>query len=128
MTMRILMTSRFRQFIRKERISNKQLCQLATEVQSGLIDADLGAGLYKKRMARVGGGKSGGYRTLLAFAVGSRLIFLIGFAKKDMDNISFRNLQQLKALARELLIVPDDAINRMLDDAKLWKVICDEPD
>jgi hypothetical protein len=31
----------------------------------GLFDADLGGGLFKKRIARQGQGKSGGFRTLV---------------------------------------------------------------
>lgn len=53
-----------------------------------LIDADLGGFLYKKRVARLGGGKSGGYRTLLSARIGSRYVFLHGFPKSDKANIT----------------------------------------
>jgi hypothetical protein len=34
-----------------------------------LVDADLGGGLIKQRVARKGKGKSGGYRMLVAYRV-----------------------------------------------------------
>jgi len=42
------------------------------EIQKGLIDARLGGGLIKKRVARSGHGKRGGYRVILASNLGDR--------------------------------------------------------
>src|ERR1700683_1838925 len=53
----------------------------------GLIDADLGSGLLKQRVARAGEGRSGGYRTIIAYRAGDRAVFLYGFAKNERDNI-----------------------------------------
>ena len=57
-------------------------------MENGLIDADLGGFLYKKRVARPGGGKSGGYRTLLSARLGNRYVFLHGFPKSDKANVT----------------------------------------
>jgi hypothetical protein len=65
-----------------EKLPDAALCKAVQEMESGLIDADLGGSLYKKRVARPGGGKSGGYRTLLSARIGSRYVFLHGFPKK----------------------------------------------
>ena len=65
--MRVFRNGWFRKFARKERISDKALCEAVARVQAGLVDADLGGGLLKQRVARDGQGKSGGYRTLVAF-------------------------------------------------------------
>jgi len=59
-----------------ERLPDTILCKAVREMESGLVDADLGGLLYKKREARPGSGKSGGYRTLLAARIGSRYVFL----------------------------------------------------
>jgi hypothetical protein len=67
-------------------LSDAALCKAVQEMESGLIDADLGGFLYKKRVARPGGGKSGGYRTLLSARIGSRYVFLHGFPKSDKAN------------------------------------------
>ena len=66
-----------------------------------LIDADLGGFLYKKRVARSGSGKSGGYRTLLSARLGNRYVFLHGFAKNDRANIT---QDERKALQSGVLI------------------------
>jgi len=52
-----------------------------------LIDAELGGGLIKQRVARSGGGRLGGYRTVIAFRAAQRAVFLYGFAKSERDNI-----------------------------------------
>ena len=48
------------------------------EMTNWLFDADLGGGLFKKRIARPGQGKSGGYRTLGATNKGDRWVFVYG--------------------------------------------------
>jgi hypothetical protein len=59
----------------------------------GLVDADLGGGLIKQRIARTGQGRSGGYRTLMAFRSKERTIFVYGFAKSERDNIESDELE-----------------------------------
>ena len=61
-----------------ERLPDAALCKAVQEMEAGLVDADLGGFLYKKRVARPGGGKSGGYRTLLSARIGDRYVFLHG--------------------------------------------------
>lgn len=78
-----------------EAFSDSVLCEAIKEMERGLIDADLGGCLYKKRVARAGGGKSGGYRTLLSAKLGSRYVFLFGFAKSARANVT---AQEKKAL------------------------------
>ena len=60
----------FERFRRKERISKKVLVKAIDRAMSGLIDADLGGGLVKQRVARPGQGKRGGYRTIIAYQAG----------------------------------------------------------
>ena len=74
----------------------------------GLIDADLGGGVYKKRIAQPGRGKSGSSRTLLASNRQDRWIFVFGFEKNDRANVSDRELEALKMLAADLLGLTDD--------------------
>jgi hypothetical protein len=57
------------------------------EIEQGLVDADLGGGVIKQRIARRGAGKSGGFRALILFKAGERAFFVHGFAKSDRDNI-----------------------------------------
>lgn len=78
----------FAKFAAKEKISDVSLADAVHRAESGLIDADLGSGLIKQRIARQGGGKSGGYRSILIFRSGERAIFVFAFAKSDKANLS----------------------------------------
>lgn len=80
---RILMNRWFQRFAAKERISNASLIEAIGRADRDLIDADLGGGVIKQRVARPGQGRSGGYRTLILFRVGRRAVFAFGFAKSD---------------------------------------------
>jgi hypothetical protein len=72
-------------------------------VAAGRYDADLGGGVFKQRVAREGGGKSGGFRTIILFRVGSHSFFAHGFAKNDKANVSAKELKALKRLAEVVL-------------------------
>lgn len=91
-------------------------------MMQGLIDADLGGGFYKKRVALPGRGKSGSVRTLLASNRQDRWIFMFGFEKNDRANISNKELEALKMLAADLLGLTDDQIGQALDDGALLEV------
>ena len=67
----ILKRRDFARWQASEKLPDAALCKAVQEMENGLIDADLGGSLYKKRVARPGGGKSGGYRTLLSARIGS---------------------------------------------------------
>jgi hypothetical protein len=75
----------------------------ARDVAAGRYDADLGGGVFKQRVAREGAGKSGGFRTIVLFRVGSHSFFAHGFAKSDKANVSAKELKALKRLADVLL-------------------------
>lgn len=105
--MRVYETRIFSRFARKESIKGKQLLEAVQRASDGLIDADLGGGLIKQRVARPGQGRSGGYRTILVFRTGSLAIFLTGFAKNERENISADDLEDLKIIARQWLKFPE---------------------
>ena len=50
-----------------------------------------GGGVFKQRIAREGGGKSGGFRTIILFKVGGHSFFVEGFAKNEKTNVTPRN-------------------------------------
>jgi hypothetical protein len=87
-------------FARRERIADEALCEAIERAVRGLIDADLGGGVIKQRVARVGQGRSGGFRTLIAFKAAKRSVFMFGFAKSDQDNINDRELEDLRKAAK----------------------------
>ena len=94
----------------------------------GLIDADLGGGLVKKRIARPGQGKSGGYRTLVATNKGDRWVFVFGFPKNERSNIDKDEAEALKKLAAHLLSLTPQAMGKAERAGELMEVNCDAKD
>lgn len=121
--MRVFKTKWFTRFARKEGLSNKQLSEAVREIESGLHDGDLGGYLIKKRMARAGEGKRGGYRTLIAYQQGQRAVFLYGFAKNEMANIGPVELQEYQKLARLFVRFSEADIVTALQGGELQEII-----
>lgn len=99
------------------------LCKAVDEMASGLIDADLGGGVAKKRVALPGRGKSGSTRTLVATNKGSRWFFVFGFEKNARDNIDGDELVALRKLGRDLLKLADLQLDEAAS-AGVLKEIC----
>lgn len=120
--MRVFKLKAFARFQRREGLSDKVLCQAVRGAEAGLIDADLGGGLIKQRARRPGQGKSGGYRTLLAYH--ARSVFLYGFAKSERDNINDAELRRWRARASAMLGLDDEAIEARIADDDMTEVNC----
>lgn len=90
-------------FAKKAGVTDELLCKAIVNAEKGLIDADLGGGVIKQRVARDGEGKSGGFRTIILFRKGNRAFFVYGFAKNERDNISKEELTEFKRLAGKML-------------------------
>lgn len=108
--MRIFLTRWTARFVRREGLDAASIAETVARADRGLIDADLGGGLIKMRVARSGQGRSGGFRTMLAFKSGERAIFLYAFAKSERENIQPDELQTLRDLARAWLRASDKDI------------------
>lgn len=91
-------------------------------MEHGLIDANLGSHLFKKRIAVEGRGKSGGIRTLVAFKVKDKAFFIYGFAKNQRENIDDKELQALKLWASQLLAHDDTALLKAIQCNELQEV------
>ncbi|WP_038202039.1 type II toxin-antitoxin system RelE/ParE family toxin [Xenophilus azovorans] len=85
--MRVFKNAWFGRFARKQCISDEALLDAVGRIERGLIDADLGGGVIKQRVARPGHGKSGGFRTIVLYRAAERAFFVYGFAKSGRDNI-----------------------------------------
>jgi hypothetical protein len=96
---RIFKTKSLARFTKRERIADESLCKAIEDAERGLLEADLGGGLIKQRVARRGQGKSGGYRMLIGFRSKLRAVFLFGFAKSELDNIDDDQLATLRETA-----------------------------
>ena len=124
--MRTFKNKAFTRFADKAGISDVALCRAVRDAERGLIAADLGGSIIKQRIARLGQGKSGGFRTLIVFRAGKRAIFVHGFAKNEKDNIEKDELLALKRLAAELLAYDDKTLARVLASGVLVEVKCNE--
>jgi len=109
-----------------EKLPDAALCKAVKEMKSGLIDADLGGFLYKKRVARSGGGKSGGYRTLLAARIGSRYVFLHGFSKNDKENVTQDERKALQFAGKVFLELSARDLSLALQAGVLLEVHCEQ--
>ena len=101
--MRVFTTKVFARFARKERVDDSRLCEAIARAERGSIDAELGGNLIKQRVSRPGGGRSGAYRTVIAYRASQRSVFLYGFAKSERDNIGDREIGRPEKLARHYL-------------------------
>lgn len=123
--MRIFKNKSFARFARKARLTDAALCEAIDNATRGLIDADLGGGVVKQRIARSGQGKSGGFRTIILFRVGARAFFVHGFAKNEQDNIRDDELAAFKMLAAVLMAYDDAALAKAIANGTLMEVMCD---
>lgn len=126
--MRVFKNSRFHKFARKEKISDAMLCEAVERAERSQIDADLGAGLIKQRVARPGAGKSGGFRTLVFFRAETRAVFAFGFAKSDMANLDDAEEAYLKKAAKLVLGFADAQMDAEVAAGRMFEVNCDEQD
>lgn len=113
MPTRVFAVPDFMNFMKKERVADATLVEAIEKVERGLMDADLGGGLLKLRVARPGQGRSGGYRTIVACRVGARAFFLVGYGKNDLDNIGDATLVRLRRFAEELQLLTDDELDNV---------------
>ena len=118
----------FAKFATREGISEAALLEAVAQADGGQIDADLGGGLIKQRIAREGGGKSGGYRTLVFFRHEERAVFAFGFAKSGKANLNAVELRMYKQAARIVLALTQAQIDTEVREARLFEVNDDAQD
>ena len=118
----------FAKIANREGISDATLVTAIDRANRGLVDADLGGGLLKQRVARDGGGKSGGYRTLVFFRHEERAIFAFGFAKSDKANLSAAELKVYKQAAKIVLALTQAQIDTEVREERLFEVNDDAQD
>jgi hypothetical protein len=113
--MRIFKNAWFTRFCRKENIPDEALQDAVWRANHGQIDADLGGGVIKQRIARAGRGKSKGYRTILLFRRDEKAFFVFGFGKGEQANISKDEEAHFKLMAKEIFGLSDKQIELLLE-------------
>jgi hypothetical protein len=126
--MRVYKIKGFARFQRSERILDSALVETILAAERGLVNADLGGGLIKQRVARPGQGKSGGFRTLIAYRRGERAVFLFGFAKNERANIDDDELGEWRHIGRLYLALDERRIEAAITAQELMEVRYGEKD
>lgn len=122
---RVFKTRHFSRWMRKTELTDSALCSAIAEMAQGLIDADLGGGVVKKRVGLAGRGKRGGARTLVATNKGNKWFFVYGFEKNDRANIADDELQALQDIAKELLSRTARQLDEAVQDGSLQEICHD---
>ncbi|MEE2000883.1 type II toxin-antitoxin system RelE/ParE family toxin [Alkalimonas sp. MEB108] len=120
--MRIFKNAWFERFCRKQRISDKALLEAIERAERGQVDAHLGSGVIKQRLARTGQGKSGGFRTVIFYRTAKRAFFMYGFAKSSRDNLEPDEEAQFKKAASHLLDVTDEQLASLIANGQFLEV------
>jgi len=111
--------------MRKTELTDAGLCQAVEEMAAGLIDADLGGGVVKKRVGLGNRGKRGGARTWIATNKGDRGFFVYGFEKNERANIDDEEREALRDLAADLLARPARPLDESAADGALQEICHD---
>ena len=122
---RVFKTRYFARWMRKTELSDETLCSAVDEMAQGLIDADLGGGVVKKRVGLSGRGKRGGARILVATNKGNRWFFVFGFEKNERASLSDDELEALKDLAEQLLARTGKQLAEALNDGSISEICHD---
>lgn len=122
---KVFKTKWFRRFARKEGIPDKALCDAVARAERGQIDADLGGGVIKQRIAREGQGRSGGYRSLIVYRSEDLAIFVFGFPKSAREDLEPDELRDVRKTARLLLGFGAEELEEAVINDELWEVRCD---
>lgn len=125
---RIFKTRHFSRWMRKTELTDRLLCGAVNEMLQGLIDADLGGGVVKKRVGLAGRGKRGGARTLIATNKEDRWFFVFGFEKNERANIADDELAALQDIATELLAQTGQQLDEAIQDGSLQEICNDDKD
>ena len=123
---RIFKTRHFSRWMRKTELTDSALLNAVEEMAQGLIDADLGGGIVKKRIGLAGRGKRGGARTLVATSKGNRWFFVFGFEKNERANIAVDELEALRDIAEQLLVRTGQQLDEAVAEGTLQEIFYDQ--
>lgn len=113
--MRIFQSRWLQRFAAKEGIPASLLRDAIARAEKGQIDADLGGGVIKQRVARPRQGKASGYRTIIFFRRGARAILAYGFSKSQRANIDPDEQRQFKEAAKLVLDLSEQQLKTSLE-------------
>jgi hypothetical protein len=124
---RVFKSAWFVRFARAQSIPDESLRDAVRRADRGQVDAHMGGGVIKQRIAKPGQGRSGSYRAVVLFCEGERAFFVYGFAKSDRGNLREDEKAQFKKMAGHVLALTDDRLNALIACGGFQEVShCDE--
>lgn len=120
--MKVFKNAWFGRFARKQRISADALWDAVERAENGQIDADLGGGVIKQRIARHGESKSNGYRSIILYRGGDKSFFVYGFSKSELGNIREDEEVQFKKMAKHVLSLTDAQLSELIENGQFEEV------
>ncbi len=120
--MRTYKTKSFTRFAKRTELDDDDLLDVVRRADQGLIDADLGGGVIKQRVARVGSGRASGFRTIILFRKGDLAFFVYGFAKSDLTNLRPDELKAFRMLANEYLELGEEGLKALQSNGTIIEV------
>ena len=124
--MEILSTKWFKKWSKKSNLKNQDLLEAVKNLKGGLSVANLGNHLFKIRVKGEYSGKSSGFRTIVVYQEGDKVIFLYGFGKSEKDNISTSELQYFKKLGNDLLALNKEQLKQFTKTKILFDIKVEE--
>lgn len=124
--MRIFKTRLFAKWAKKEKLMDQSLRLAIQEMEKGLIEADLGGFVYKKRIPLEGRGKRGGARSIVIYRAHDKAFFIFGYAKNEKSDMSNEELKSAKMLSKDLISYSDSQLIHLIQQGKLIEVSNDE--
>lgn len=121
-SLKVFKNAWFGRFARKEKISADALWDAVERAENGQIDADLGGGVIKQRIARPGEGKSKGYRSIILFRKGKLSFFVYGFPKSELGNIREDEVEQFRKMAKHVLSLTDAQLSELVANGQFEEV------
>lgn len=120
--MRIFKNAWFRRFARDQGITDHTLRDAVRRAESGQIDANLGGGVVKQRVARPGHGKSKGYRAVILYRAGERAFFVYGFSKSQRQNIREDEKEQFKKMTNHVMELSEEQLKELVAVGKFEEI------
>jgi hypothetical protein len=124
--LKIFKNAWFERFARKEKITAKALWDAVRRAEKGQIDADIGGGVIKQRIARPGEGKSKGFRSVILFRKGEKAFFVYGFPKSELGNIREDEEEQFKKMAKYVFTLSDLKLLELIENRQFEEVVEDD--
>ena len=121
--MRVFKYRTFEKWAKKQGRMKDDLRKAITEIEKGLVDANLGGGVYKKRIGLHGTGKRSSHRTIILMKIHDKALFVHGFAKGEKDNITKDEFEGFKIMAKAFLNLNEEQINILVDQQNLIEVL-----